>query len=63
MITTKGSGSARRIGEEEAVRRRGAIMAEHWGYQLADERKLVAYAAAASLASALALGASLILAS
>jgi DNA-binding XRE family transcriptional regulator len=29
----------RRVGEEEAARRRGAIMAEQWGYQLAEERK------------------------
>jgi hypothetical protein len=29
----------RRVGEEKAARRRGAIMAEQWGYQLAEERK------------------------
>ncbi|MBF6300919.1 helix-turn-helix transcriptional regulator [Nocardia amamiensis] len=28
-----------RVGEDEAARRRGAIMAEQWGYQLAEERK------------------------
>ena len=27
-----------RVGEEEAARRRGAIMAEQWGFQLAEER-------------------------
>ncbi|MFE1592693.1 helix-turn-helix transcriptional regulator [Nocardia sp. NPDC058705] len=29
----------KRVGEDEAARRRGAIMAEQWGYQLAEERK------------------------
>lgn len=33
----------RRIGEEEAARRRGAIMAEQWGYQLAEERKRLGF--------------------
>ncbi len=28
-----------RLGEQEAARRRGAIMAEQWGYQLAEQRK------------------------
>jgi len=28
-----------RVGEDESARRRGAIMAEQWGYQLAEERK------------------------
>jgi hypothetical protein len=28
-----------RVGEEEAARRRAAIMAEQWGYQLAAPRK------------------------
>lgn len=28
-----------RVGEDEAARRRGAIMAEQWGHQLAEERK------------------------
>ncbi|MFE3225900.1 helix-turn-helix transcriptional regulator [Nocardia sp. NPDC059228] len=29
----------KRVGEDEAARRRGAIMAEQWGHQLAEERK------------------------
>ncbi|WP_406274065.1 helix-turn-helix transcriptional regulator [Nocardia sp. NBC_00881] len=29
----------KRVGEDEAARRRGAIMAEQWGFQLAEERK------------------------
>jgi DNA-binding XRE family transcriptional regulator len=33
----------RRVGEEEAARRRGAIMAEQWGYQLAEERKRLGF--------------------
>ena len=28
-----------RVGAQEAARRRGAIMAEQWGYQLAEQRK------------------------
>ena len=31
------------VGEEEAARRRGAIMAEHWGYQLAEQRKRLGF--------------------
>ncbi|WP_157120918.1 hypothetical protein [Nocardia miyunensis] len=27
----------KRVGADEAARRRGAIMAEQWGYQLAEE--------------------------
>ena len=33
----------RRVGEEEAARRRGAIMDEQWGYQLAEERKRLGF--------------------
>lgn len=33
----------RRIGEDEAARRRGAIMAGQWGYQLAEERKRLGF--------------------
>ena len=33
----------RRVGAEEAARRRGAIMAEQWGYQLAEERKRLGF--------------------
>src|ERR1700733_3926059 len=33
----------RRVGEDEAARRRGAIMAEQWGYQLAEERKRLGF--------------------
>jgi hypothetical protein len=29
----------RRVGEDEAARRRNAIMAEQWGYQLAQEQR------------------------
>ena len=32
-----------RVGEEEAARRRGAIMAEQWGYQLAEQRKRLGF--------------------
>jgi DNA-binding XRE family transcriptional regulator len=32
-----------RVGEEEAGRRRGAIMAEQWGYQLAEQRKRLGF--------------------
>jgi DNA-binding XRE family transcriptional regulator len=32
-----------RIGGEEAARRRGAIMAEQWGYQLAEQRKRLGF--------------------
>ncbi len=28
-----------RVGGQEAARRHGAIMAEQWGYQLAEQRK------------------------
>lgn len=33
----------RRVGEEEAARRRGAIMAEQWGYQLAEQRNRLGF--------------------
>jgi DNA-binding XRE family transcriptional regulator len=33
----------RRVGEDEATRRRDAIMAEQWGYQLAQERKRLGF--------------------
>lgn len=33
----------RRVGEDEAARRRGAIMAAQWGYQLAEERKRLGF--------------------
>ena len=33
----------RRAGEDEAARRRGAIMAEQWGYQLAEERNRLGF--------------------
>lgn len=33
----------KRVGEDEAARRRGAIMAEQWGYQLAEERKRLGF--------------------
>lgn len=36
-------GYRRRVGEQEAARRRGAIMAEQWGYQLAEERKRLGF--------------------
>ncbi|MFD4434288.1 helix-turn-helix transcriptional regulator [Nocardia sp. NPDC058497] len=29
----------KRVSDDEAARRRGAIMAEQWGYQLAEERQ------------------------
>jgi hypothetical protein len=29
----------KRVGDDEAARRRGAVMAEQWGYRLAEERK------------------------
>ena len=32
-----------RVGEREAARRRGAIMAEQWGYQLAEQRKRLGF--------------------
>jgi hypothetical protein len=32
-----------RVGEEEAARRRGAIMAEQWGYQLAEQRRRLGF--------------------
>lgn len=32
-----------RVGEHEAARRRGAIMAEQWGYQLAEQRKRLGF--------------------
>jgi DNA-binding XRE family transcriptional regulator len=32
-----------RVGEQEAARRRGAIMAEQWGYQLAEQRKRLGF--------------------
>jgi len=32
-----------RVGEEEAAGRRGAIMAEQWGYQLAEQRKRLGF--------------------
>ena len=32
-----------RVGEDEASRRRGAIMAEQWGYQLAQQRKRLGF--------------------
>ena len=32
-----------RVGEGEAARRRGAIMAEQWGYQLAEQRKRLGF--------------------
>ena len=32
-----------RVGEDEAARRRGAIMAEQWGYQLAEQRKRLGF--------------------
>lgn len=32
-------GYRRRVGEEEAARRRRSIIAEQWGYQLAEERR------------------------
>jgi DNA-binding XRE family transcriptional regulator len=32
-----------RVGEEEAARRRGAIMAEQWGHQLAEQRKRLGF--------------------
>jgi transcriptional regulator with XRE-family HTH domain len=32
-----------RVGEDEAVRRRGAIMAEQWGYQLAGQLKRLGF--------------------
>jgi len=32
-----------RLGEEEVGRRRGAIMAEQWGYQLAEQRKRLGF--------------------
>ncbi|MBO0831302.1 MAG: XRE family transcriptional regulator [Actinobacteria bacterium] len=32
-----------RVGEEEAARRRGAIMAEQWGYQLAEQRQRLGF--------------------
>jgi DNA-binding XRE family transcriptional regulator len=33
----------RRVGDEEAARRRGAIMAEQWGHALAEERKRLGF--------------------
>lgn len=36
-----------RVGEQEAARRRGAIMAAQWGYQLAEERKRLNFTQAA----------------
>lgn len=33
----------RRVGEGEAARRRRAIIAEQWGYQLAEERKRLGF--------------------
>jgi hypothetical protein len=36
-------GYRRRVGEEEAARRRRSIMAEQWGYQLAEERKRLGF--------------------
>jgi transcriptional regulator with XRE-family HTH domain len=33
----------RRVGEDEAAGRRGAIMAERWGYQLAEERERLGF--------------------
>jgi DNA-binding XRE family transcriptional regulator len=33
----------RRVGEDEAARRRGAIMAEQWGHDLAEQRKRLGY--------------------
>jgi DNA-binding XRE family transcriptional regulator len=32
-----------RVGEDEAARRRGAIMAEQWGFQLGEERKRLGF--------------------
>jgi hypothetical protein len=32
-----------RVGEDEAARRRGAIMAEQWGHQLAEQRKRLGF--------------------
>jgi DNA-binding XRE family transcriptional regulator len=32
-----------RVGGEEAARRRGAIMAEQWGYQLAEQRRRLGF--------------------
>lgn len=32
-----------RVGEQEAARRRGAIIAEQWGYQLAGQRKRLGF--------------------
>jgi DNA-binding XRE family transcriptional regulator len=37
----------RRVGAKEAARRRGTIMAEQWGYQLAEERKRLGFTQAA----------------
>ncbi|MGN2635604.1 helix-turn-helix domain-containing protein [Nocardia takedensis] len=36
-------GYRHRVGEEEAARRRRAIMAEQWGHQLAEERKRLGF--------------------
>lgn len=36
-----------RVGAQEAARRRGAIMAEQWGYQLAEQRKRLGFTQAA----------------
>ncbi|MGQ4599619.1 hypothetical protein [Nocardia sp. R6R-6] len=41
-------GFRRRVGEGEAARRRRAIMAEQWGYQLAEERKRLGFTQAGS---------------
>ncbi|MFI5717800.1 helix-turn-helix domain-containing protein [Nocardia sp. NPDC051750] len=36
-------GYRRRVGEEEAARRRRSIMAEQWGHRLAEERKRLGF--------------------
>ncbi|WP_327150149.1 helix-turn-helix domain-containing protein [Nocardia sp. NBC_01329] len=41
-------GYRRRVGEEEAARLRRSIMAEQWGYQLAEERKRLGFTQAGS---------------
>lgn len=43
LSTWDREGYRRRVGEEEAARRRRSIMAEQWGYQLAEGRKRLGF--------------------